>query len=81
MEGDIVQSFAVNLKGVEIAPKNGTGLPLDVKSVETGRVIDISGSAESGITVTIQHTGKLVVSYGHLAKTRLQKTTGSKAGT
>ncbi|WP_339323888.1 M23 family metallopeptidase [Paenibacillus sp. FSL W8-0194] len=73
MEGDIVQSFAVNLKGVEIAPKNGTGLPLDVKSVETGRVIDISGSAESGITVTIQHTGKLVVSYGHLAKTRLQK--------
>lgn len=72
MEGDIVQSFAVNLKGVEIAPKRA-GSPVDVKSVETGRVIDVSGSAESGMTVTIQHTGKLIASYGHLAKTRLQK--------
>ncbi|GIO34754.1 MULTISPECIES: M23 family metallopeptidase [Paenibacillus] len=73
LEGEIVQSFAVNLKGVEIAPKQTSGSSLEVKSVETGRVIDVSGNSETGMTVTIQHTGKLVASYGHLAKTRLQK--------
>ncbi|WP_136608258.1 M23 family metallopeptidase [Paenibacillus dokdonensis] len=73
IEGEIVQAFAVDLKGVEIAPSKVSNVPLEVKSVETGRVIDVSGNAETGITVTIQHTGKLVAAYGHLADTRLQK--------
>ncbi|MCJ8013787.1 M23 family metallopeptidase [Paenibacillus sp. KQZ6P-2] len=73
IEGEIVQAFAVSLKGIEIAPRKISNVPVEVKSVETGRVIDVSGNSETGITVTIQHTGKLVASYGHLADTRLQK--------
>ncbi|MWV46715.1 peptidoglycan DD-metalloendopeptidase family protein [Paenibacillus sp. HJL G12] len=73
IDGEIVQAFAVSLKGVEIAPRKVSNIPLEVKSVETGRVIDVTGSADTGITVTIQHTGKIVASYGHLADTRLQK--------
>lgn len=73
IEGDIVQAFAVNLKGVEIAPRKVSNTPIQVKSMETGRVTSVTGDAESGITVTIQHTGKLIASYGHLGETRLKK--------
>lgn len=72
LEGEIVQAFAVSLKGVEIAPLKDSNLPLQVKSVETGRVIDVSNS-DTGVTVTIQHTGQMVAAYGHLESTRLQK--------
>lgn len=73
LQGEIVQAFAVNLKGVEIAPSKVSNVPLEVKSVETGRVIDVSNQPETGITVTIQHTGKMVATYGHLTGTKLQK--------
>ncbi|MDR0267764.1 M23 family metallopeptidase [Paenibacillus sp.] len=80
IEGEIVQAFAVNLKGVEIAPRKVSNTPLDVKSVETGRVMDVSGDAGTGFVVTIQHTGKLVASYGHLGETRLKKNDWVESG-
>ncbi|OXL85180.1 hypothetical protein BCV73_20340 [Paenibacillus sp. SSG-1] len=80
IDGKIVQAFAVNLKGVEIAPDEVSSTALQVKSVETGRVMEVSDSPETGVSVTIQHSGGLVATYSHLQETQLQKNDWVEAG-
>lgn len=72
LQGRIVQSFAVNMTGVEIEPKTDSVAALQVKSVATGRVIKVTKEQLGGITVVVQHAGDMLTTYGHLAETRLQ---------
>ncbi|WP_242403906.1 M23 family metallopeptidase [Paenibacillus pini] len=80
IQGKIVQSFAVNLKGVEIEPDQVSNGALQVKSVETGRVLDITGNSDTGLSVTIQHVNGITATYGHLGESILQKNDWVQAG-
>lgn len=72
LQGRIVQSFAVNMTGVEIEPSSDSVAALQVKSVATGRVIKVTTEPLGGITVVVQHAGGMLTTYGHLAESRLQ---------
>lgn len=66
MSGRIAASFAIDLKGVEIVPLEGSGASEPVKSVETGRVLNVARDAAKGMTVTVQHAGGYTSVYGRL---------------
>jgi stage IV sporulation protein FA len=73
IEGTLAESFAVSLRGVEIAPKHDSNGVQEVKSVETGRVTEVSDDALTGTTVVIQHTGGYVSVYGRLTEVSVSK--------
>ena len=73
IQGKLAQGFAVTLKGVEITPEaNDSGLE-EVKSVETGRVLEVSNDALTGTTVVIQHSGGYESIYGRLSEVNVAK--------
>ena len=43
-----------------------------VKSIETGRVLEVKEHPENGITILIQHTGERTAIYSRLAETGLK---------
>ncbi|MFB5763409.1 peptidoglycan DD-metalloendopeptidase family protein [Paenibacillus medicaginis] len=72
LAGTVVQSFAVSLKGIEIVPeRNGTN-PAQVKSIDAGRVLEVTHHPQNGTTVVIRHTGGLTAIYGKVTGTQLQ---------
>ncbi|WP_088548556.1 M23 family metallopeptidase [Paenibacillus aquistagni] len=76
--GQVVQSFAVNMNGIELAP---TGADRLVRSAATGRVIKVGLDDKEHMTVTIQHADGYYTVYGHLASTEVSKDDWVEAGT
>lgn len=72
LSGKVVQSFAVDLKGIVLEAGGGSLADRAVKSIETGRVLEIKEHPENGITILIQHTGERTAIYSRLAETGLK---------
>ncbi|MGG3283953.1 peptidoglycan DD-metalloendopeptidase family protein [Paenibacillus solani] len=72
LSGKVVQSFAVDLKGIVLEAGGGSLADRAVKSIETGRVLEVKRHPENGITVVIQHTGDRTALYSRLAETSLK---------
>lgn len=72
LSGKVVQSFAVDLKGIILEAGGGSLAERAVKSIETGRVLEVKRHPENGITVVIQHTGDKTALYSRLAETSLK---------
>ncbi|WP_025718688.1 M23 family metallopeptidase [Paenibacillus sp. 1-18] len=72
IEGDVTQPFALSLKGVEITPSVTNNGAVAVKSIDAGRVLDISNHPKSGITITIRHTGGITATYGRISRSTLK---------
>lgn len=70
IEGSLASPFAISLKGVEIIPDTSS---LQVKAIDTGRVLRVAQEAETGQTVTVQHAGGYVSVYGHLEQISVEK--------
>lgn len=73
MDGKIAGSFALSLKGINIVPASDSSTDLQVKSVETGRVLSMGKDAFTGETIVIQHAGGYVSIYGHLEQAFVEK--------
>ncbi|MNJ46820.1 Stage IV sporulation protein FA [compost metagenome] len=73
LEGSIAGSFALSLKGVNIVPAGDSSASLQVKSVETGRVLSVGNDALTGETIVIQHASGYVSIYGHLNQSFVEK--------
>lgn len=72
--GTVSSPFALSLKGVEVVPKADlSSSPLFVKSVETGRVAEVTQDVQTGLTVQIQHADGYYSVYGHLGEATVQK--------
>ncbi|GIO94737.1 M23 family metallopeptidase [Paenibacillus lactis] len=72
LEGRLVQSFAVDLKGIVLEAAGGALSQRAVRSIETGRVLEVTEHPENGISVLIQHTGDRKAIYSRLAETGLK---------
>ncbi|MGR6545441.1 peptidoglycan DD-metalloendopeptidase family protein [Paenibacillus tundrae] len=72
ISGTIVQPFALSMKGVEIVPEAAGASLVQVASSDAGRVLQVLGDAESGITVVIQHTGNVTAIYGRLHESEVE---------
>lgn len=73
LQGKIVSSFAVSMKGIEIIPNDKSASGINVQSISTGRVIAVNQDAVTGKTVVIQHTGGYISSYGRMEQVFVQK--------
>ncbi|AOZ91905.1 M23 family metallopeptidase [Paenibacillus crassostreae] len=69
MHGLVTTSFLVDQKGIEISPYEDSNAISQVKSVATGRILEVLKESQSGVKLAIQHTGGLVSVYGHLDST------------
>ncbi|WP_438347110.1 peptidoglycan DD-metalloendopeptidase family protein [Paenibacillus sp. FA6] len=69
MHGIVTTPFSADLRGIEISPNKYSNATQQVKSVATGRVIEVLNETLSGKRLTIQHMGGLVAVYGHLDTT------------
>ncbi|RAR40792.1 M23 family metallopeptidase [Paenibacillus sp. MDMC362] len=72
LSGKMVQSFAVDLKGIVLEAGGGSLADRAVKSIETGRVLEVKEHPENGISILIQHTGERKAIYSRLAETGLK---------
>lgn len=72
LSGKVVQSFAVDLKGIVLEAGGGSLADRTVKSIETGRVLEVKNLPENGVTILIQHTGERTAIYSRLAETGLK---------
>lgn len=72
LEGRLVQSFAVDLKGIVLEAEGGSLADRAVKSIETGRVLEVKEHPENGFTLLIQHTGERTARYSRLEETGLK---------
>lgn len=72
LKGQLVQSFAIDLKGILIVPEGDSLSSREVKSVETGRVLEVKKLPDSSVTVTIQHTGERTAQYSRLSASDLK---------
>ncbi|WP_339274281.1 M23 family metallopeptidase [Paenibacillus sp. FSL W8-0426] len=68
ISGTVVQPFAMSMKGIEIVPDLSGEDSVRVVSSDAGRVLQVLGDPESGITVVVQHTGGLTAIYGRLGE-------------
>lgn len=73
LQGKIVSSFAVSMKGIEIIPSEKSASSINVQSISTGRVVAVNQDAVTGKTVVIQHTGGYISSYGRMEQVFVQK--------
>ncbi|WP_334076014.1 MULTISPECIES: M23 family metallopeptidase [Paenibacillus] len=73
IQGTLAEPFVLNLKGVEVIPGADSGGGAEVKSIETGRVLNVTNDALTGTTVTVQHAEGYVSVYGHLEKLAVGK--------
>ncbi|WP_059049653.1 M23 family metallopeptidase [Paenibacillus senegalimassiliensis] len=74
LEGSLAGPFALSLKGVEIVPDTvrSAGV-VQVRSIETGRILSVANDALTGLTVTVQHAGGYVSVYGRLDQISVDK--------
>ncbi|WP_019422363.1 M23 family metallopeptidase [Paenibacillus sp. OSY-SE] len=80
LKGQVVQPFAMSLKGVRIAADSSEGGVAEVHSATTGRVIDITHHPEKGTTVIVQHAEGLETVYGGLSSSSVQMNDWVEAG-
>jgi len=73
LTGHLANPFALSLKGVEVIPKELTADNTMVRSIDTGRVLDVKLDALTGMTVTIQHSNGYKSIYGHLEQALVSK--------
>lgn len=73
LSGHLANPFALNLKGVELVPKQLAADSLLVRSIDTGRVLDVKQGALTGMTVTIQHANGYKSIYGYLEQTSVNR--------
>ncbi|MGG6313510.1 peptidoglycan DD-metalloendopeptidase family protein [Paenibacillus macerans] len=74
VSGSLAGPFALSLKGVEIIPvAQPAGGNVQVKSIETGRVLIVANDAITGKTVTVQHADGYISVYGHLEQISVEK--------
>ncbi|MUG46138.1 M23 family metallopeptidase [Paenibacillus woosongensis] len=73
LDGRIASAFALSLRGINIVPANDSSTGLQVKSVETGRVLSVGNDAFTGETVVVQHAGGYVSIYGNLLQSFVEK--------
>lgn len=74
IEGSLAGPFALSLKGVEIVPDTVRSAgAVQVRSIETGRVLAVANDALTGLTVTVQHAGGYVSIYGRLDQISVDK--------
>jgi stage IV sporulation protein FA len=66
IHGIVKSPFSTELKGIEVSPYIGSNVAQQVKSIGTGRVLEVLNDPHSGKVLIIQHTGGLVAVYGHL---------------
>lgn len=66
LSGRIVQSFAIDMRGILVTPSGSSETGADVKSVETGRVLEIRKLRDESFSVLIQHTGERTALYSGL---------------
>lgn len=80
VRGRLIESFADNGDGVIVAAPASSS----VVAVYTGRVVQIDTDARTGVTVVVQHEGRIMTVYGRLvqASVRLNEwvETGRKLG-
>ncbi|CAH0119123.1 MULTISPECIES: M23 family metallopeptidase [unclassified Paenibacillus] len=79
LDGSVVQSFAMTLKGIEIA-SSSSNHDYSVKAVDTGRVVQVSRDPELGLTVAIQHAGQYLSVYGRLGEAEVKVNDWVQAG-
>ncbi|MEK3731406.1 MULTISPECIES: M23 family metallopeptidase [Paenibacillus] len=72
LEGRLVQSFAVDLKGIVLEATGGSLANREVRSIETGRVLEVKETPDNGYTIVIQHTGERRAMYSRLGETHLK---------
>jgi stage IV sporulation protein FA len=76
VEGRVVQAFSPTSPGVLLdVPAAATAVAID-----TGRVLFVGETNQTGLTVIIQHAGGLNTMYGRLAVTTLEKDDWLEAG-
>lgn len=74
LAGSLAGPFALSLKGVEIVPDSARSAgAVQVRSIETGRVLTVANDALTGLTVTVQHAGGYVSVYGRLDQITVDK--------
>ncbi|MNP22180.1 Stage IV sporulation protein FA [compost metagenome] len=66
IRGTVTTPFSVDLIGIEITPNQDSKVAQQVKSLTKGRIIEVLTDSQSGKTLTIQHTGGLIATYGHV---------------
>lgn len=72
--GSLAGTFALSLRGVEIIPESqGSNRIMQVRNVQTGRVLSVTQDALTGPTVTVQHADGYTSIYGHLAQITVEK--------
>ncbi|WMT40125.1 M23 family metallopeptidase [Paenibacillus sp. D2_2] len=73
LTGNLANPFALSLKGVEVIPKELAADNTMVRSIDTGRVLDVNLDALTGMTVTVQHSNGYKSIYGHLEQALVSK--------
>lgn len=77
LAGTVVQSFAVSMSGIELAP---SGSDTIVRSAATGRVVKVDLDKDEHMTVTVQHADGYSTIYGHLATCEVKPDDWVEAG-
>lgn len=72
LDGRLVQSFAIDMKGIRIVPGDDSQSSREVKSIDTGRVLEVKKLQDSTYSVMIQHTGGRTALYSGLAASTLK---------
>ena len=80
VNGVLTQSFAVDLKGIRLVPVENTRYSREVKSIETGRVLEIRQLEDQTLSVTIQHTGNRTAVYSGLSATAMKVNSWVESG-
>ncbi|MNW50620.1 Stage IV sporulation protein FA [compost metagenome] len=73
IHGTLAEAFALSLKGIEIIPQYPSNSIVQVKTVEKGRVSNVTRDAITGLTVMIQHAQGYESVYGHLEESLVEK--------
>lgn len=72
LSGRIVQSFAIDMRGILVTPSGASLTGAEVKSVETGRVLEIKKLTDETFSVLIQHKGERTALYSGLASANVK---------
>lgn len=79
IEGELLQPYIPTAKGIEFIPES-KGKDALVYSAAVGKVSDVVRDAQQGITITVQHSGGLTSTYGHLSSSKVRVNDWVEAG-
>ncbi|NMO95313.1 M23 family metallopeptidase [Paenibacillus lemnae] len=80
LNGSMVQPFAVDMNGVKLVPAEGSLYAREVKSVDSGRVLQVSTLSDGTLAVQIQHTNGKTALYSGLGETSLKVSSWVQGG-